>query len=166
LESLEALRLLTNLETERTKLLQVVLFGQPELDQHLAKPQLRQLDQRITFSYYLPLLTHEELEMYIFHRLAKAGSTTGTLFATKAKKLLYRASQGVPRIVNILCHKALLAAYGRGEKIVTKKIMRSAIDDTEFVATFGRAKLYKRFFLGVGLFICIILFIYYYEGIL
>jgi len=131
LESLETLRLLTNIETEKSKLLQVVLFGQPELDEHLASRQLRQLAQRITFSYYLPLLSREDLDTYLFHRLAMVGHTAGSLFAKKARDILYRASKGVPRIVNVLCHKALLVAYGRGELKITRKIMRYAIKDTK-----------------------------------
>jgi MSHA biogenesis protein MshM len=130
-ESLETLRLLTNLETETTKLLQVVLFGQPELDERLNQPNFRQLKQRISFSYYLPLMTREDLDNYLFHRLSTAGYTFGGLFTNKARNALYQASKGVPRIVNILCHKALLAAYGRGENHVTPKAMRLAIQDTD-----------------------------------
>ncbi|MES2218515.1 MAG: AAA family ATPase [Pseudomonadota bacterium] len=129
--SLETLRLLTNLETETTKLLQVVLFGQPELDDRLNQPSFRQLKQRISFSYYLPLMSREDLDSYLFHRLATAGHTLSTLFTKKARDILYQASNGVPRIVNILCHKALMAAYGRGDKNITPKTMRLAVRDTE-----------------------------------
>src|SRR5262249_30218785 len=108
LESLEAIRLLTNLETEKTKLLQVALFGQPELDEHLNLQQIRQLKQRITFSYYLSIMTREELDVYLFHRIATAGYTRGTLFTKRAKNILFRRSGGIPRLVNILSHKALL----------------------------------------------------------
>jgi MSHA biogenesis protein MshM len=131
-ESLETLRLLTNLETETTKLLQVVLFGQPELDERLNDQSFRQLKQRISFSYYLPLMSRADLDGYLFHRLATAGYSYGSLFTTKAMKKLHDASQGVPRIVNILCHKALLAAYGKGEQQVTHQSMRTAIQDTDF----------------------------------
>ncbi len=130
-ESLETVRLLTNLETENAKLLQVVLFGQPELDERLNKTHLRQLKQRITFSYQLPLLTRDDLDVYLYHRLAVAGYKQGTLFTKRARHLLYRASQGIPRIVNILSHKALLVAYGRGEKQIDLKSMRLAVKDTE-----------------------------------
>jgi MSHA biogenesis protein MshM len=130
-ESLETLRLLTNLETETTKLLQVVLFGQPELDDRLNQASFRQLKQRISFSYYLPLMSREDLDSYLFHRLATAGQSLSSLFTKKARDLLYQASNGVPRIVNILCHKALMAAYGRGEKNITTKTMRLAVKDTE-----------------------------------
>lgn len=131
LESLETLRLLTNIETEKTKLLQVVLFGQPELDEHLANRQLRQLEQRITFSYYLPLLSRDDLDTYLIHRLTKVGYSAGSLFAKNARDILYQSSQGVPRLVNILCHKALLVAYGKGEYQISKNTMSAAIKDSK-----------------------------------
>jgi MSHA biogenesis protein MshM len=133
-ESLETVRLLTNLETESAKLLQVVLFAQPELDQRLNQANFRQLKQRISFSYSLPVMSRDDLDTYLFHRLATAGYSYGTLFTEKARDTLFRASQGIPRLVNILCHKALLAAYGKGEQLVTKKSMRLAIQDTEAVS--------------------------------
>jgi MSHA biogenesis protein MshM len=130
-ESLETIRLLTNLETESTRLLQVVLFGQPELDERIQQPHLRQLKQRISFSYTLPTLTKDELDVYIYHRLAVAGYTHGNLFTKKARKLLYQASQGIPRIINILAHKSLLVAYGKGEHRIDHRSMRVAVYDTE-----------------------------------
>lgn len=164
LESLEALRLLTNIETEKTKLLQVVLFGQPELDEHLANQQLRQLVQRITFSYYLPLLSREDLDIYLFQRLALVGSTAGSLFAKGAKDILYKASKGVPRMVNILCHKALLVAYGQGEQTISGKIMQSAIKDTiDVEETLG----YKIILLiSMGILLTLGYFVYTYKGFL
>ncbi len=134
-ESLETLRLLTNLETENSKLLQVILFGQPELDARINKQHLRQLKQRISFSYLLPLMNRSDLDIYINHRLSVAGHTHGNLFTKKAKKILYRASQGTPRLVNILSHKALLAAYGRGIPQIDYKSMRLAIHDTHLKPT-------------------------------
>lgn len=136
-ESLEALRLLTNLETEKNKLMQIVLFGQPELDERLEEPGFRQLKQRITFSYYLSPLNRDDLDMYLSHRLATAGHTYNTVFTRKARKRLFRASNGIPRVVNILCHKALLAAYGKGENQVSHKSMQVAIRDTEVVKSNG-----------------------------
>ena len=129
-EGLETVRLLTNLETEHTKLLQVVLFAQPELDERLNKSHLRQLKQRITFSYRLPLMNREDLDMYLYHRLAVAGYSQGHLFTRKARNMLYKASQGVPRIVNVLSHKALLVAYGRGLKQIDHSAVRIAVEDT------------------------------------
>lgn len=132
-DSLEAVRLLTNLETEEKKLLQVVLFGQPELDVKLNQREMRQLKQRITFSYHLKPLNKEELNLYLCHRLAKAGYTYGMIFSAGAKKHLFRASAGLPRLLNVLCHKALLVSYGRGLNTVDVKSMKSAIADTESV---------------------------------
>lgn len=162
LDSLEAIRLLTNLETAKSKLLQVVLFGQPELDEHIKQPHLRQLQQRITFSYYLPLMSREDLDTYLFHRLSVAGYNTSTLFANNARDLLYRVSRGVPRIVNILSHKALLVAFGRGEERISKKTMLSAIRDTDIIA--NRASHSLLLFLigaGAGALILIIVFYFY-----
>lgn len=133
-ESLETVRLLTNLETENAKLLQVILFAQPELDERLKKPHLRQLKQRISFSYHLALMNKEEMEVYIHHRLAVAGYTHNNLFTKKAKKLLFKASRGIPRIVNIIAHKALLVAFGRGERVIDDEIVRLAANDTETAA--------------------------------
>lgn len=129
-EVLEAVRLLTNLETERDKLLQVVLFGQPELDQRLAQPQLRQLKQRIGFSHRLAPLDRAQFLAYIRHRVQIAGGTP-ELFAPRALDLLYRASRGVPRTANMLCHKALLAAFGPGAPRVEVPHALAAVQDTE-----------------------------------
>lgn len=128
---LEAVRLLTNLETEERKLLQVVLFGQPEINNKLEQVGLRQLKQRITFSYELQPLARSELDKYLSHRMAKAGYTYGSLFTQAAQKRLYRASQGLPRLLNILCHKSLLVAYGQGKYQVDTKAVNRAIADTE-----------------------------------
>lgn len=164
-ESLEAIRLLTNIETEKTKLLQVILIGQPELDEHLADRNLRQLQQRITFSYYLPLMTREDMDNYLFHRLAVVGDITGSLFVNKAKDILYKASKGTPRIINILCHKALLVAYGRGESKISRKIMRYAIKDTEITVS-SKNTLTNSFILGFACLLGGILLLYYYMGII
>jgi MSHA biogenesis protein MshM len=130
-QCLEAVRLLTNLETESSKLLQVVLFGQPELDAKLNKTELRQLKQRITFAYQLAPLKESELDAYLCHRLSIAGYTYGSLFTYRAKRLLYKASQGLPRLLNILCHKALLVAYGKGQNHIDHNAIKKAIKDTE-----------------------------------
>ncbi len=132
-KSLEALRLLTNLETEKSKLMQVVLFGQPELDEHLRQPHVRQLRQRISFSYKLRPMSRVGVDGYLEHRLGVGGHSGATLFSAGARKLLYRASRGVPRLVNILAHKALLVAYGEGGEQVLPAHMRSAIRDTDDV---------------------------------
>ena len=130
-DSLEALRLLTNLETEKHKLLQVVLFGQPELDRRLEQPALRQLKQRITFSCRLEPVERGWLDAYIEHRLRVAGYAGDTLFEPRALDAVYRASRGIPRPINILCHKALMSAYGRGIQRVQRSDARLAVMDTE-----------------------------------
>ena len=112
-ETLEALRLITNLETEQHKLVQVVLFGQPELDKRLAQPKFRQLRQRISFSYQLPQLQRGEVEAYLQQRLLFAGSQQ-MLFSKLALWLLSHYSRGIPRLINVLAHKALLLSYGAG----------------------------------------------------
>jgi general secretion pathway protein A len=110
LEVLEQIRLLTNLETSSQKLLQIVLIGQPELLDKLARPELRQLNQRITARYHLNALSHAELSAYVSHRLAVGGSEA-PLFTKAALWRLHRLTQGVPRMVNIICDRALLGAY-------------------------------------------------------
>ena len=130
-ETLEALRLMTNLETEKQKLIQVVLFGQPELDVSINDPAVRQLKQRITFSYQLEPLDMKGMEAYIMHRLRVAGYNAAYLFNEDALVALHRSSHGIPRLVNILCHKALMAAYGQGQRMITKVHMGLAIRDTD-----------------------------------
>lgn len=130
LETLEALRLLTNLETEKRKLLQVVLFGQPELDLRLAEKSVRQLRQRITFQYRLSMLKEKEVEHYLAHRLRVAGYRGGQLFAPTAVRRLHQASGGVPRLINIMAHKSLLLAFGEGLQQVLPRHVRIAAADT------------------------------------
>jgi MSHA biogenesis protein MshM len=129
-EGLEAIRLLTNLETKNGKLLQVVLFGQPELDKRLEAPHLLQLKQRILFSYKLTALTKPEFLDYVTHRIVKAGYSYRDLFEKSALNILYKASKGIPRLINILCHKSLIVSYAKGEKCVSKKSARIAVKDT------------------------------------
>lgn len=129
-ESLEALRLLTNLETEKRKLLQIVLFGQPELNRKLELDSIRQLAQRITFHYHLGPLTRDDLEYYVAHRLRVAGFTGARLFTRAAVSKLFRASGGIPRLANILAHKALMLSYGQGKQQVTDAHVAAAVCDT------------------------------------
>ncbi|MGZ8270094.1 MAG: ExeA family protein [Methylophilus sp.] len=130
-ETLETLRLLGNIETEKSKLLQVVMFGQPELEDKLNLPAIRQLRQRISFEYELSVLQWEELSFYLAHRLHVAGYNGWRVFTPASLRLLYRHSSGVPRLVNILAHKALLAAYGKGKREVGLREMKAAVLDTE-----------------------------------
>jgi len=134
-ESFETLRLFTNLETESRKLIQVVLFGQPELDQMLATERLRQLRQRITFSYKLRGLTLEEVSAYVEHRMQTAGHKGKGVFASASIRALYKYSGGIPRLVNVLCHKALMLAYGEGRHDIGSKQVKLAAKDTDSVMT-------------------------------
>ncbi|HEX5786723.1 MAG TPA: AAA family ATPase [Woeseiaceae bacterium] len=122
---LEQVRLLTNLETSKQKLLQIVLIGQPELRDLLARNDLRQLAQRITGRYHLEPLSREETAKYIDHRLRVAGAV-GELFDPGARKAVYRLSQGVPRLINVICDRALLGAYGRESRRVSAPMVRRA----------------------------------------
>lgn len=129
-ETLEALRLLSNLETEKRKLLQVVLFGQPELDERLSHNAVRQLRQRITFQYQMATLSRDEVDHYLTHRLRVAGHHGNRVFMPAAVRQLHRASRGVPRLVNIIAHKALLLAFGEGLQQVQPHHVRTAASDT------------------------------------
>lgn len=131
LESLETLRLLSNLETEKQKLVQVILFGQPELDEKLANPAVRQLRQRIVLHYRMPGLHREEVAHYLSHRLRVAGYRGNDLFVGNTSAILWHLSFGTPRLVNILAHKALLLAFGEGKPAVTKNHVVQAGRDTE-----------------------------------
>jgi len=124
-EVLEQLRLLTNLETAEKKLLQIVLLGQPELQDILALPELRQLNQRVTARYHLDALGREEIEAYLRYRLSVAG-LRGEIFTEGATRALYRASQGVPRLINLISDRALLGAYAEGEHQLTAAHIRNA----------------------------------------
>lgn len=145
-DCLEAIRLLTNLETATTKLLQVVLFAQPELDTRLKLSHLRQLAQRITFSYYLAPVRKEDLNAYICHRLAKSGYTYGQLFTPAAQKVLFKNSHGLPRLINIFAHKAMMVAYGRGESKISKQSMLNAVNDSH-----AQSELKAKIFVGLAL---------------
>ncbi len=130
IKTLETVRLLTNLETEKRKLLQVVLFGQPELDDLLEQPSIRQLKQRITFSYRLLPLNKLASTAYLRHRLAVAGFRGKELFTSQAMDFLHHVTGGIPRLINIVANKALIAAYGEGDMIVKLKHLRKASKDT------------------------------------
>lgn len=130
-ETFEYVRLLTNLETETTKLLQVVLFGQPELERRLARADHRQLAQRIVYSYRLRPLTEGETEAYLLHRLAHAGGDGERLLTAAARRAIAARARGIPRLINVCAHKAFLAAYGEGAGRVTPAHVRAAVRDTE-----------------------------------
>ncbi len=144
-ETIEALRLLTNLETEKNKLLQVVLIGQPELDDLLNRPDLRQLKQRIVFAEYLQGISRKKIANYITYRLTSAGYSGAQLFSGSATALLYRASGGVPRLINVIAHKAMLIAYGEKSERVTRAHVASATANTQESRSLGRM-LAKRYY--------------------
>lgn len=128
-EALEALRMLTNLETSKSKLLQILLVGQPELLKKLGRHELRQLDQRITARFHLQPLTQVEMTRYVHHRLCTAGGAGRVFFDKKACKLLHAESRGFPRIINLLVDRALMAAFVKESFMIDRNIMRSAITD-------------------------------------
>jgi MSHA biogenesis protein MshM len=130
-QTMETLRLITNLETEKRKLLHVVLFGQPELDERLAQKSARQLRQRITFSYTLQPIDSDGIAAYLQHRLLVAGGNGEVSFDNDAVRQLYRGSGGFPRLINILAHKALMLGYGQGVKRIGGAQVKAAIADTE-----------------------------------
>jgi len=123
---LEQVRLLSNLETDRAKLLQIVLIGQPELEENLARSDLRQLRQRITVRWSLRPLTRAEVGEYLEHRLRVAGAADPELFTPGAVRALTRISRGVPRLINAVADRALLAAYTAGSRKVEAKVVRRA----------------------------------------
>ncbi len=124
---LEQIRLLTNLETNDEKLLQIILIGQPELSDKLARPELRQLNQRITARYNLQPLNLDETGAYIRHRLEVAGlKGDRKLFEQAAVKQIHALTRGIPRLINVLCDRALLGAFGRKKGVVNRALVRSA----------------------------------------
>ncbi|RZI40854.1 peptidoglycan-binding protein [Herbaspirillum sp. HC18] len=123
---LEQLRLLTNLETNERKLLQIILIGQPELRAMLARPELEQLAQRVIAHYHLTALSEEETASYILHRLAAAGLTSASPIQQPVTKHIHRLSGGVPRRINLLCDRALLGAYAKGVQAVDRNIVEEA----------------------------------------
>lgn len=124
---LEQIRLLTNLETNEEKLLQIILIGQPELVEKLHRPELRQLNQRITARYHLEPLNAAETGFYIRHRLEVAGLTGGErVFAESAIRAIHAASGGIPRVINLLCDRALLGAYGQRKTQVDRRLVDQA----------------------------------------
>jgi len=146
LESLEALRLLSNLETEKRKLMQVVLFGQPELDISLSHESVRQLRQRIAFQYRMVSFKKDEMEHYVSHRLRIAGYRGQQLFSRRAVTHLHAASGGVPRLINIIAHKSLLVVFGEGGyQVEPRHVYAAASDNGSSVACFAQIRLSQFF---------------------
>lgn len=149
LATLEEIRLLTNLETRHDKLLQIVLFGQPELDDNLALREIRQLKERITHSFYLGPLKSEEVGDYLMFRLRAAGYAGPPLFTARAVRCLARQANGLVRRVNILADKSLLAAFAANTYQVTPRHVRAAIQDSDFSAVSAPALPYRWLMAGM-----------------
>ena len=132
IETLEEIRLLSNLETQRHKLLQIVLFGQPELDENLSVQRIRQLRDRITHRFYLDTLSKQEVEDYLMARLRVVGYQGESLFSSDAITLLTRSSKGLMRRINILADKSLLAAFADSSASINRKHVARAVADSEF----------------------------------
>ncbi len=150
---LEQLRLLTNLETNTRKLLQIFLVGQPELLEMLSRPEMRQVSQRVVARYHLTHLSENEVISYVSHRLRVSGATD-LIFPEKLIKEVYRISGGVPRIINLICDRALLGAYVKQSETITKPILRQAVEEV-FATNSGRRR--TRILLSVLLILSVIL---------
>ena len=135
--TLEEIRLLSNLETAQNKLLQMVIFGQPELDVMLSKQEIRQLKERITYSFYIAPFRRDEIKEYINSRLRACGYRSTELFNDKAIKAITKYSNGLLRRINILADKAMLAGYAANVNTITAKQVKLAARETEFVSLNG-----------------------------
>jgi general secretion pathway protein A len=143
---LEQLRLLSNLETSKKKLLQIIFIGQLQLIQKLKSESLRQLDQRISFRFETKPLSLEDTEKYIRHRLNIAGSPNGAKFIDGAFRAIWRYSKGYPRLINLVCDRALLAGYNARTRIITPRLIRRAVSDLQGVEETGSRLLVSKWF--------------------
>jgi len=148
LRVLELLRLLTNLETNTRKLLQIILIGQPELQGMLKQPEMRQVAQRVIAHYHLTELTRDEVAGYVRHRLQVAG-TVSPLFPDKVMGRLYRLTNGVPRLINLVCDRALLGTYVQGKEQVTANTLSTAA--REVLAVSDKRPFWRRFGLRLAI---------------
>jgi general secretion pathway protein A len=130
-EALESVRLLSNLETDKEKLIQILLIGQPELNETLSHHQLRQLNQRISIRAHLVRLTVHDIDVYIRHRLMIAGTHGSIVFEKSALKAIYKYSAGLPRLINKLCDRVLLAAFVEGQRRISAKLVKTACIDLQ-----------------------------------
>jgi general secretion pathway protein A len=131
LSTLEEVRLISNLETEREKLIQIILVGQPELRESIDHPDLRQLRQRSAMRYHLKPLDRKETEEYIVHRLRVAGPTADVRFTDRGINTVFRYSRGVPRLINLCCDKALLVAFTEDVRRLDSRIVMEGIREIE-----------------------------------
>jgi len=141
---LEEVRLLTNLETSKNKLLQVILIGQPELSEILEKPEFRQLKQRVSLRYHIHPLNKEDTKKYIRKRLRIAGTFDLNIFTPKALHKIYQYTKGIPRLINIVCDNSLLMGFATDQKVIGRKIVHEAINNLD---GFGLQKKRRKFVL-------------------
>ena len=160
-ELLEEIRLLSNLETSRSKLLQIVLLGQPELDKTLSQPEFRQLRQRINLRYHLVPLSEKETKEYIGKRMRIAGAKE-PIFTEKAIKEIYLKSGGIPRLINILCDSALLNGYALGQKMVDEKSVKEVAKDLSIKQK--SRKIWILVLISISIAVGILLFIYFWKS--
>lgn len=132
LEAMEMTRLLSNLETETDKLIQIILAGQPELDEKLGDRRLRQLAQRIQIYCRLHPLDSQQTESYVHHRIGRAGLKPLVAFEKEALRELHKVSRGIPRIINTVCDLALLSAYARETRVITRPLIREAAREAPY----------------------------------
>jgi general secretion pathway protein A len=137
---LEEVRLLTNLETPKSKLLQVILMGQPELNDTLNRPEFRQLKQRVSLRYHMQPLNKEEARQYIKKRMRMVGAVDLDIFTPKALNEIYRYSKGIPRLINIVCDNALLTGYATDQKVIGDKIVCEVISNLDGVGFHKRPR--------------------------
>jgi general secretion pathway protein A len=155
---LEEIRLLSNLETAKSKLLQIILVGQPELNETLSQRAFRQLRQRVNMCYHLPPLSEKETKDYIEKRLRIAGGKE-SIFTKSAVKEIYLKTKGIPRLINILCDNALLTGYAGENKVINRKIVKEAARDLPLQTPWKLAR-NLRLFAGLSV-IGILIFIAY-----
>jgi general secretion pathway protein A len=160
-ELLEEIRLLSNLETSKSKLIQIVLIGQPELDRTLSRPEFRQLRQRINLRYYLPPLSEKETREYIDKRLRIAGAKESP-FTDKAIKEVYMRSGGIPRLINILCDNALLNGFALDQKKVNERSVKEVAKDLKLGKKSRRV--WIRLLSGIAIAVGILIFIHLYKS--
>ncbi len=135
--TLETIRMLSNLETEKEKLLQIILVGQPELRKKLNSPDLAQLRQRITIRFHVEALKRAEIKKYIEHRLMVAGSDGNITFTEEAINCIYQYSKGIPRVINVICDKSLLSGFVQETRLIEHILVRKSIEETEGRFTFA-----------------------------
>lgn len=160
IETLEEIRLLSNLETNKHKLLQIVLFGQPELDEMISKPEIRQLKERITYSFNLAPFEVSDIREYINSRLRACGYRGADVFSKSAVKEIGHYSKGLLRRINILSDKAMLAAYADNTMSVTPKHVRAAAADSEFVSGWRR---YRWLFIAGTLLLSLLIILWFFP---